>query len=111
MMTSIPYRRVLLKLSGETLLGKRSFGISQHACVDIANALHQINLAGLQLAVVIGGGNIFRGIDLKHSGIQQTPADHMGMLATLMNGIALQEALRNLGSIASVMSALECPKV
>lgn len=107
----MPYKRILLKLSGETLLGSQPFGIQHIATLDVARYLQKLQQLGIELAVVIGGGNIFRGIDLKLSGIPRTPADHMGMLATLLNGIALQQALISLGARASVMTALECPKV
>ncbi len=105
------YRRVLLKLSGETLLGSQTFGINHAACMEAANYLKRIHQAGIELGVVIGGGNIFRGIELKITGMPRTPADHMGMLATLFNGIALQQALMAQGVSVCVMSALECPKV
>ncbi|MBA3722641.1 MAG: UMP kinase [Parachlamydiaceae bacterium] len=107
----MPYKRILLKLSGETLLDENGFGISQHACKQVAGYLHKIKQSGVELGVVIGGGNIFRGLDLKESGMPRTPADHMGMLATLLNGIAIQQALISIGAKACVMSALECPKV
>lgn len=103
--------RILLKLSGETLLGDQEFGIHYQACAKIANYLQKIHQMGYELGVVIGGGNIFRGVDLKNSGISRTPADHMGMLATLLNGIALKQALEAKGVKAAVMSALECPAV
>ena len=105
------YQRVLLKLSGETLLGSQPFGISQEACMQVATYLSLFHQAGIQLGVVIGGGNIFRGVDLRLTGMARTPADHMGMLATLLNGIAIQQALMLRGVPACVMSALECPKV
>ena len=106
-----PYKRVLLKLSGEILMGNQSFGINQEGCIQVANFLSLFHNAGIELGVVIGGGNIFRGLDLKSTGMARTPADHMGMLATLFNGIALQQALMSLGMPVCVMSALECPKV
>jgi uridylate kinase len=105
------YRRVLLKLSGETLRGPQAFGIDQAACEQVATYLQGFHGAGIELGVVIGGGNIFRGMDLRLSCIPRTPADHMGMLATLLNGIALQQALMAQGVPVCVMSALECPKV
>lgn len=105
------YRRVLLKLSGETLMGHQAFGIDPSACEQVATYLQRFHRAGIELGVVIGGGNIFRGMDLRLSGIPRTPADHMGMLATLLNGIALQQALMAQGVPVCVMSALECPKV
>lgn len=106
-----PYKRILLKLSGELLMGDQTFGIDQNACEKVANALIKFQQAGLEVAVVIGGGNIFRGIQLNSSGISRTPADQMGMLATMMNGIALQQALEARGSDSKVMTALDCPKV
>lgn len=106
-----PYQRVLLKLSGETLMGNQPFGIIQEACLQIAHSLSFFHKAGIELGVVIGGGNIFRGLDIKSSEIQRTPADHMGMLATLFNGIALQQALMSIKVPVCVMSALDCPKI
>jgi uridylate kinase len=104
-------KRVLLKISGEMLLGSQPFGINQSACREVASSLHEMQQSGLQVAIVIGGGNIFRGINLKESGMARTPADNMGMLATLMNGISLQQALKSMGSQVHLMTALECPKV
>ena len=106
-----PYQRVLLKLSGETLMGSQPFGIHQEACMQVANYLSHFHRAGIELGVVIGGGNIFRGVDLRLMGMPRTPADHMGMLATLLNGVALQQSLMSHGVPVYVMSALECPKV
>lgn len=111
MKSEFPYKRVLLKISGEILMGSQSFGISHEAVKNIASAIKGIRTEGFDVAVVIGGGNIFRGIALKDMGIQRTPADHMGMLSTLINGIALQQALEFFDCPAKVMSALECPKV
>lgn len=105
------YKRVLLKLSGESLMGSQKFGISYPECHSIAIAIKEMQSECLQVAIVIGGGNIFRGVNLKDLGMPQTPADQMGMLATMINGIALQQALIALGCQAVVMSALECPKV
>lgn len=105
------YKRILLKLSGESLMGEQLFGIDQQATMRIATSLQQIHQSGLEIGVVIGGGNIFRGMKLGLSGMPRTPADHMGMLATLLNGIALQQALIDKGVPVCVMSALECPKV
>lgn len=104
-------KRILLKLSGETLMGSQSFGIDQQACSQAAAYIQKIHQLGIEVAVVIGGGNIFRGINLRGGGMGTTPADHMGMLATLLNGIALQQALMAKGAKARVMTALECPKV
>lgn len=110
-MNHIPYKRILLKLSGEVLLGPSGFGIDPSACAKAADAISKLHDFGLEVAVVIGGGNIFRGVDLRVTGIPRTPADQMGMLATLMNGVALQQALLAKGTSAHLMSALECPKV
>jgi uridylate kinase len=106
-----PYRRVLLKLSGEALMGDQPFGVDQEACLQVASDLHCLHQTGLELAVVIGGGNIFRGIHLSHRGMPRTVADQMGMLATILNGLAIQNTLAALGTSVSVMSALECPQV
>lgn len=111
MSARVPYKRILLKISGELLVGSQGFGIQQEACLQVAKILKTSNELGIQTALVVGGGNIFRGINLKSKGMPRTPADHMGMLATLMNGIALQQALMEIGTKARLMSALECPKV
>lgn len=111
MKKNLPYKRILLKLSGEILLGNQKFGIDHDAVTKIAYSLADMHKAGFEVAIVIGGGNIFRGIQLKKLGMQRTPADHLGMLATLMNGIALQQGLAHVGCESSVMSALECPQV
>lgn len=102
------YKRVLLKLSGEILMGSQSFGIQQAACQKIALPLKQMKEEGLEVAVVIGGGNILRG---KTADMPRTPADQMGMLSTLINGVALQQALESIHCKAKLMTALECPRV
>jgi uridylate kinase len=107
----MPHKRVLIKLSGEMLLGDDDFGIDPKACSHLAGILQEIANSGHETAVVIGGGNIFRGLHLEKLGIERTPADHMGMLATLLNGVALQQALQGLGSKTRLITALECPKV
>lgn len=104
-------KRVLLKLSGELLLGSQPFGLDSSAINSLAQNLDSVRKSGLEVAVVIGGGNIFRGHQLKALGFQRTPADQMGMLATLINGIGIQQALASLNCPSRVMSALECPKV
>lgn len=111
MLTPPSFRRILLKLSGEILMGGQKFGISQKACEQVASALIKLRKAGLEVAVVIGGGNIFRGLELNTQGFSRSPADQMGMLATLMNGIALRQALEVCGCRSKVMSALDCPKI
>lgn len=107
----LPYKRILMKLSGEALLGTQKFGITHDACQGIATAVKDMRESGLEVALVIGGGNIFRGVSLKELKMERTPADQIGMLSTLINGIALQQALTAIQCPALVMSALECPKV
>lgn len=107
----IPHKRILIKLSGEILLGKDRFGIDKDALTNLAVAIKFIINSGHELALVIGGGNLFRGIKLNGLGVSRTPADHIGMLATIMNGIAVQQACESIGVHARVMSALDCPKV
>ncbi len=104
-------KRVLIKLSGEILQGSQPFGIDMKAAQTLATSIGQFAKEGIEVGLVIGGGNIFRGINLADSGIARTPADQMGMLATIMNGIALQQALQTAGFPTLVMSALDCPKV
>lgn len=106
-----PYQRVLLKLSGEMLMEGQPFGINGVACQELAKALQSLHNTGIEIGIVIGGGNMFRGSNLKSLGIARSPADQMGMLATLINGIALQQALENLSCPAKVLTALDCPKV
>ncbi|MCK5524496.1 MAG: UMP kinase [Thiomargarita sp.] len=105
------YRRVLLKLSGEVLMGEANFGIETHTLSRIANELHDIVQLGVQIGLVIGGGNIYRGAGLTAKGINKVSADYMGMLATVINGLALQDALQKVGIKASVMSAININSV
>lgn len=107
----ISYKRVLLKISGEMLMGNQPFGINQEACTNVAKAIKDLRSKGIEVGVVIGGGNIFRAIQLKNDIIGRTPADQMGMLATLMNGVALQQSLEGLKCPVRLLSALECPRV
>ena len=107
----LPYKRILLKLSGEILKGSEPFGIDKSACLNLAKILQQIAAAQIELAVVIGGGNIFRGAQIQALGIPRTPSDQIGMLSTLVNGIALQQTLESIQCPSVVLSALECPKV
>lgn len=100
------YQRILLKLSGEALLGDEDYGIDPAIIGRIANEVLEVRKTGVQVAIVIGGGNIFRGAGLAQSGIDRVTGDHMGMLATLMNSLALQDALENAGVDARVMSAI-----
>ena len=105
-MTNSSYQRILLKLSGEALLGDEDYGIDPVIIGRIANEVLEVLNTGVQIAIVIGGGNIFRGAGLAQSGIDRVTGDHMGMLATLMNSLALQDALEKLGVDARVMSAI-----
>lgn len=92
-------------------MGSSPFGVDAAACQKLATAIRELVNAGHQMAVVIGGGNIFRGLSLQALGMARTPADQMGMLATVLNGLALQQALLGQGSNAHLMSAIECPQV
>lgn len=107
----IKYRRVLLKISGEALLGKKTFGIDSQIINQVASELKEIHLLGVELAVVVGGGNIFRGVVGEKQGIDRARADYMGMLATLINALALQDALEAFKVPCRVLSALEVIKV
>ena len=100
------YRRILLKLSGEALLGNEDYGIDPAIIHRIAVEVGDVTKLGVQVAIVIGGGNIFRGAGLAKSGIDRVTGDHMGMLATVMNSLALQDALERIGVDARVMSAI-----
>ncbi|KPK01008.1 MAG: uridylate kinase [Nitrospira bacterium SG8_35_4] len=101
------FRRVLLKLSGEALMGDKNFGIDQKVVQYIANELKGIAQFNLQMAIVIGGGNIFRGLEASAEGMERTTADYMGMLATVLNALALQDALEKNGMPTRVQSAIE----
>lgn len=103
----IKYKRILLKLSGEALLGEKSFGIDQKVLEYIARELKGISKSGVQIAIVIGGGNIFRGLEASAEGMERTSADYMGMLATALNALALQNALETNGMPTRVQSAIE----
>jgi uridylate kinase len=100
------YRRILLKLSGEALLGHEDYGIDPEIIGRIASEISDVTRTGTEVAIVIGGGNIFRGAGLAESGIDRVTGDHMGMLATVMNALALQDALESVDVHARVMSAI-----
>ncbi len=102
---------MLLKLSGEALMGDDSFGIAPNVLKAVAEEILQVHGLGVELALVVGGGNIFRGLKSSEYGIKRVPADHMGMLATLINVIALGEALNGLGSEVRIMSAIDINKI
>ncbi len=105
------YSRILVKLSGEALMGRADYGIDPDILKRIAGELQDIVGFGVQLAVVIGGGNIFRGAGLARAGMDRVAGDHMGMLATVMNALAMQDALESLGLYARVMSAIRINEV
>jgi uridylate kinase len=100
------FKRVLLKLSGEALMGEQKFGFEQSACEQIAQAIKEVHSQGVQMGLVIGGGNVFRGVLAKQFGFERTPADHIGMLGTTINGLILQQSLASAGVKSHVMSAL-----
>ena len=103
----MPYTRVLLKLSGEALMGESQYGIDPDVATRIAGEVADIQSAGVQTAIVIGGGNIFRGVAASAKGMDRSTADYMGMLATVMNALALQDALEHKGVATRVLSAIE----
>jgi len=105
------YKRVLLKLSGEALMGKYDYGIDPEIISRIGAEIAHISKLDVEVAIVIGGGNIFRGAGLAQGGMDRVTADHMGMLATVMNSLALQDALENLGVYCRVMSAVKIHQV
>jgi uridylate kinase len=105
------YRRVLLKLSGEALMGAQAFGISRTTLEGMVEDIAQVVRLEVELAIVIGGGNIFRGVALGSSGMERATADYMGMMATIMNAMALQDAMQRVGLEARVQSALNVEQV
>ncbi len=105
------YKRVLLKLSGEMLAGEQKFGIQPDVILRLSEEIQEIHELGVELAVVLGGGNIFRGIAGASEGMDRAHADHMGMLATVINALAMQDCLERMGCYTRVMTALEMPRV
>ena len=105
------YKRILLKLSGEALMGDDAYGINRATITRIVNEIKEVVDLGVQVAVVIGGGNIFRGVAPAAEGMDRATADYMGMLATVMNAMALQDAMKNIGLNARVQSALSIEQV
>jgi len=105
------YKRILLKLSGEALMGDDAYGINRATITRIVNEIKEVVDLGVQVAVVIGGGNIFRGVAPAAAGMDRATADYMGMLATVMNAMALQDAMKNIGLNARVQSALSIEQV
>jgi uridylate kinase len=105
------YKRILLKLSGEALMGEDTYGINRQTIDHIVGEIGQVVTLGVEVGVVIGGGNIFRGVALGAAGMDRATADYMGMLATIMNALALQDAMRRAGLNARVQSALNIEQV
>jgi uridylate kinase len=106
MMSALRYRRILLKLSGEALAGENGFGIDPHEADKVVVQIRKLRDLGVEVALVIGGGNMWRGIDGLAHGMERATADHMGMLATVMNALALADALRRAGIDPRVMTAI-----
>jgi uridylate kinase len=111
MSTTLRYKRVLLKLSGESLMGTEKFGISADMLRHYANQIKELHDMGVETCVVIGGGNIFRGIQSVGTGIEGVTGDYMGMLATVINGMALQSALESVGVYTRMMTALKMESI
>ncbi|MCC5944628.1 MAG: UMP kinase [Bernardetiaceae bacterium] len=106
-----PYKRVLLKLSGEALMGSQEFGIDATQLECYAEEIHRVAEAGIEVAVVVGGGNIFRGVQAATFGVDRVQGDYMGMLATVINGMALQSALEKMGSYTRLLSGIQMEQV
>jgi len=111
MSDTAPYRRVLLKLSGEALMGDQDYGLEPETLQRLAKEITAVHAKGIQIGVVVGGGNIFRGISGASQGIERASADFMGMLATVMNAIAMQNVLESLGTPTRVLSAISMREV
>ena len=109
--TSAAFKRVLLKVSGEALLGDKSFGIDVKVARAVADEIKQVHELGVQVAVVVGGGNIFRGVSASAGSMNRSSADYIGMLATVMNAVVLQEALEQIGVNTRVLSAIDIPQL
>src|SRR4051794_29169755 len=105
------YKRILLKLSGEALMGEDTYGINRHTIESIVAEIAQVSRMGVEIGVVIGGGNIFRGLAPGSAHMDRATADYMGMLATVMNALALQDAMRHAGLASRVQSALNIEQV
>jgi len=105
------FKRILLKISGESFLGEKKFGIDSVAVDSIANQIKEVRDLGCQIGIVVGGGNIFRGLSASQFGMERASADYMGMLATVINALALQDALEKMGVFTRVMSAIHMEAV
>jgi len=110
-MSDLICRRILLKLSGEALIGEKNSGIDLQVLNRLAGELGELSRAGIQIGLVIGGGNILRGAEKASEGMDRVTSDHMGMLATVINALAMQDALENIGQAVRVMSALQIRQV
>ncbi|WP_018866994.1 MULTISPECIES: UMP kinase [unclassified Thioalkalivibrio] len=105
------YRRILLKLSGEALMGQQSYGVDPDVLAQVAEEVSELSRMGVEVGIVIGGGNIFRGAGLAQGGMDRVTGDHMGMLATVINALALQDAIERAGRFSRVMSAIRINQV
>ena len=105
------YKRILLKLSGEALLGKNSYGIDNERLLDYAKEIKELHFLGIEIAIVIGGGNIYRGVAGAQNGIDRVQADYMGMLATVINGLALQNALESIDIPTRLQTAIKMESI
>jgi len=105
------YKRILLKLSGEALMGQRQYGIDNNQVLQYAKDIKEVHDTGMEIAVVVGGGNIFRGLSAEKSGMERAQADYMGMLATVINCMALQNALESLGVETRLQSAIKMEQI
>ena len=105
------YKRILLKLSGESLMGEKQFGIDNKRINSYARQIKEIKALGIEIAIVIGGGNIFRGVQAEEGGMDRTHGDYMGMLATMINSMALQSALESNGVMTRLQSAIEMKEI
>lgn len=109
--TSPAYRRILLKISGEALMGEQNYGIDVNVARNVAEEIKAVNALGTEVAVVVGGGNIFRGVSKSAGNMDRSSADYIGMLATMMNAVVLQDALEKLSVYTRVMSAIDIPQL
>src|SRR2546430_5114666 len=107
----LAFRRVLLKISGEALVGEQTFGIDVNVAKSVAEEIKQLHDLGLEVALVVGGGNIFRGVSASAGNMDRSSADYIGMLATVMNAVVLQDALEKQGVHTRVMSAIDIPQL
>jgi uridylate kinase len=109
--SNLVYRRVLLKISGEALMGEQNYGIDVNVASSVAEELKAVHQLGVQVAVVVGGGNIFRGVSRSAGNMDRSAADYIGMLATVMNAVVLQDALEKIDVITRVLSAIDIPQL